>query len=51
MPRWLVFKLSICLRKSRVQRSLHRNFMQSRGVVGRGESRENLELFGQFDLS
>lgn len=44
MPRWLVLRLSICLRKSSVQRSLHRNFMQSSGVVGRGVSRENLGM-------
>lgn len=42
MPRWLVFRLSICLRKSSVQRSLQRNFIVSRGVVGRGLSREKL---------
>jgi hypothetical protein len=42
MPRWLVLRLSICFLKSSVHRSLHRNLMQSRGVVGRGASRENL---------
>lgn len=42
MPRWLVLRLSICFLKRSVHRSLHRNFMQSRGVVGRGASRENL---------
>jgi hypothetical protein len=43
MPRWFVLRLSICLRNSRVQRSLQRNLMISSGVVGRGESRENLD--------
>jgi hypothetical protein len=42
MPRWLVFRLSICLRKSSVHRSLQRNFMVSRGVVGRGDVRDTL---------
>jgi hypothetical protein len=43
MPRWFVLRLSICLRNSRVQRSLQRNLMISSGVVGLGESRENLD--------
>lgn len=43
MPRWLVLRLSICFRNRSIQRSLQRNFMQSRGVVGRGASRENLD--------
>lgn len=43
MPRWLVLRLSICFRNRSIQRSLQRNFIQSRGVVGRGASRENLD--------
>lgn len=42
VPLWLVFRLSICLRKTSCQRSLQMNLIMSRGVVGRGVLAENL---------
>lgn len=43
-PRWLVFRLSICLRKSKGQRSLQTNLMLSRGVWGRGRLALKLQV-------
>jgi len=40
--RWFVFKLSICLRKTSVQTSLHRNLIMSSVSAKRGRSREKL---------
>lgn len=42
MPRWLVFRLSICFFQSSVHRSLHRNLIASRSLWGRGLPAENL---------
>jgi hypothetical protein len=43
-PRWLVLRLSICLRKSSGHRSLQMNLMLSRGDWGRGRLALNLLL-------
>lgn len=43
-PRWLVLRLSICLRKTAVQRSLQRNFIVSRGSVREGRGRLAVRL-------
>lgn len=40
--RWFVFRLSICLRKTSIQRSLQRNLITSRVSLKRGRSLENL---------
>ena len=44
--RWFVLRLSICLRNTNVQRSLHRNLITSKVSRKRGRSRENLDRTG-----
>ena len=49
-PRWFVLRLSICLRKSRGQRSLQMNLMLSRGDWGRGRLALNLWIVAEKSL-
>lgn len=44
---WFVFRLSICLRKTSIQRSLQRNLITSRVSLKRGRSLENLRPGGK----
>lgn len=44
---WFVLRLSICLRKTSIQRSLQRNFITSRVSLKRGRSLEKLRPGGK----
>jgi hypothetical protein len=46
--RWLVLRLSTCLRNTRVQRSLHKNLITSNVSLNLGRSRENLRTRGRL---